>query len=69
MFVFFLFSCLNFAGWRENIFDTVAIVNGVSRSNHKDRVITIEQIVNYLADNGVEELIVIDLTCCPFYKW
>ena len=61
-------TCLNFAGSRENIFDTVALANGVSRSNHKDRVITIEQIVNYLADNGVEELIVIDLTCCPFLQ-
>ena len=61
-------TCLNFEGSRENLFDTVALANGVARTNHRDRVISIEQIVNYLADNGVEELIVIDLTCCPFLQ-
>jgi hypothetical protein len=53
---------------RKEIFDEVYNnAAGVSRSSSRTgrRSITLEQIVNYLADNGVERLIIVDLTCCP----
>lgn len=57
-------SCLNFRFGRENIFDSIA---GIVGSRNKDRKITLEQLVDYLAENGVKRLIVVDLTCCPFF--
>ena len=53
---------------RKGIFDEVYNnAAGVARSSSRTgrRFITLEQIVNYLADNGVERLIIVDLTCCP----
>lgn len=53
---------------RKGIFDEVYNnAAGVARSSSRTgrRIITLEQIVNYLADNGVERLIIVDLTCCP----
>jgi hypothetical protein len=53
---------------RKAIFDEVYnSVSSVARSSSRTgrRFITLEQIVNYLAANGVERLIIIDLTCCP----
>jgi hypothetical protein len=53
---------------RKGIFDEVYNNDaGVARSSSRTgrRFITLEQIVNYLADNGVERLIIVDLTCCP----
>ncbi len=58
-------SCLNFDFIKENIFDLID--GGLHGKHHIDRKITLEQLVNYLADNGVERLIIIDLTCCPFF--
>jgi hypothetical protein len=58
-------SCLNFDFSKENIFDLID--GGLAGKHHIDRKITLEQIVNYLAGNGVENLIIIDLTCCPFF--
>ena len=54
---------------RKTIFDEVynnaaGVLRSSSRTGRKS--ITLEQIVNYLADNGVERLIIVDLTCCPF---
>lgn len=54
---------------RKEIFNEVYNnASGVSRSSSRSgrKSITLEQIVNYLADNGVERLIIFDLTCCPF---
>lgn len=54
---------------RKAIFDEVYNnASSVARSSARQtsrRSITLEQIVNYLAANGVERLIIIDLTCCP----
>jgi len=56
---------------RKGIFDEVYNKNkdqGVIRSSIRIKYrksITLEQIVNYLAENGVERLIIIDMTCCP----
>ena len=54
---------------RKAIFDEVYnSASSVARSSARQtsrRSITLEQIVNYLAANGVERLIIIDLTCCP----
>lgn len=53
---------------RKGIFDEVYNnASGVARSSSRTgrRIITLEQIVNYLANNGVERLIIVDLTCCP----
>lgn len=54
---------------RKAIFDEVYnTASSVARSSARQtsrRSITLEQIVNYLAANGVERLIIIDLTCCP----
>ena len=53
---------------RKGIFDEVYNnAAGVARSSSRTgrRIITLEQIVNYLANNGVERLIIVDLTCCP----
>jgi hypothetical protein len=57
-------SCLNFKFGRENIFDSIA---GIVGSRNKDRKITLEQLVDYLAENGAKRLIVVDLTCTPFF--
>jgi len=57
-------TCLNYPfTMHRNIFDEIYSyyndgVVGLSR-----RIVTMEQIVNYLADRGVVNLIVIDLTC------
>lgn len=50
----------------EEIYNNLRSVLRSSTRNPR-RSITMEQIVNYLADNGVKKLIVIDLTCCPIF--
>jgi len=52
---------------RNMIFDEVynSSIGVERRSARKRRSITMEQLINYLAENGVKKLFIIDLTCCP----
>jgi|LauGreDrversion4_2_1035121.scaffolds.fasta_scaffold86942_2 hypothetical protein len=62
-------TCLNYPFVKRNrIFEEVynnSIGSKKSSTRKVRRSITLEQLVNYLAENGVERLIIIDLTCCP----
>ena len=52
---------------RNRIFDEVYnnLRSVLRTSARKRRSITMEQLINYLAENGVKKLFIIDLTCCP----
>lgn len=49
----------------DEVYNSASSVARTSARKTSRRSITLEQIVNYLAANGVERLIIIDLTCCP----
>ncbi len=49
----------------DEVYNSASSVARTSARKTSRRSITLEQIVNYLAANGVERLIIVDLTCCP----
>jgi hypothetical protein len=64
-------TCLNNPFIQRNkIFDEVYnSIRGSSRltGRNRRRTITLQDIVDYIGNNGAERLIIIDLTCCPVF--
>jgi hypothetical protein len=64
-------TCLNNPFIQRNkIFDEVYnSIRGSSRltGRNRRRTITLQEIVDYIGNNGAERLIIIDLTCCPVF--
>jgi len=64
-------TCLNNPFTQRNkIFDEVYnTIRGSKRltGRNRRRAITLQELVDYLGNNGVERLILIDLTCCPVF--